>query len=339
MKKKNYFVLMFLVMVPIIITTLMIYININSALHSLDSSDGIVVPKDNPEYHFAMICENMDDPFWLSIKKGVERASQEFNVAVEFNWPGEMNEDEQAKCLDMAIVSKVDGIVTYVWDETETGQLINKAVEREIPVVTISTDSKASKRSAFVGVNTYSAGIDMGRMLLSAIFNDGNAVILVSDSGAGATVVQNLLVTGIMDAVKSSPLVNVETIQYNYANFLSLEDTIQNVLINQPHLNAIICTNAKDTTLVAQRLIDLNKVNYNIIGYGDTPEILRYIDNGVIYGTVSADHEQMGYDAVKALVDIKKSGRTSAYFTVDTRLITKSNVLKYLEKGDEKGEE
>lgn len=339
MKKKNYLVLMFLVVLPIVAITMIIYLNINSALHSLDSSGGIVVPKSNPEYHFAMICENMDDPFWLSVKKGVERASQEFNVAVEFNWPGEMNADEQAKCLDMAIVSKVDGIVTYTWDETETGKLINKAVEREIPVVTISTDSKDSKRSAFVGVNTYAAGTDMGRMLLSALFNEGNAVILVSDNGAGATVVQNLLVTGIMDAVKSSPLVDVETIQYNYANFLSLEDTIQSVLINQPDLDAIICTNAKDTTLVAQRLIDLNKVNYSIIGYGDTPEILRYIDNGVISGTVSASHEQMGYDAIKALVDLKKSGRTSAYFTVDTRLITKSNVSKFLEKDDEKGTE
>ncbi|HVI39603.1 MAG TPA: substrate-binding domain-containing protein [Anaerovoracaceae bacterium] len=335
MRKKNYIVLVSLCILPILIITLVIYFNINNALHSLDNSAGIVVPNSDPEYHFAMICENMEDPFWLSVKKGVEKAAREFNVAVEFNWPNGVNADEEYKCLDMAIVSKVDGIVTYVWDETETGQLIDKAVGKEIPIVTISTDAKNSKRAAFVGVNTYSAGTEMGRMLEAATGGQGNAVILVSNEETGGAVVQNLMLSGITDALKTSPLLKLQTVEYNYSNFLSLEDTIQNVLMNQPGLDAIICTNEKDTTLVAQRLIDLNRVNYSIIGYGDTPEILRYIDNGVVFGTVSANHEQMGYDAIKALVDLKKGGRTSAYFTVDTHLITKTNVAKYLEPGEE----
>lgn len=338
MKKKKYIILLSLLILPILIITLVIYYNINSALQSLDNSAGIVVPNTTPEYHFAMICENMDDPFWLSVKKGVEKASQEFNVAVEFNWPNGSNAEEQAECLDMAIVSKVDGIVTYVWDEKETGQLIDKGVEKDIPIVTISTDSKNSKRAAFVGVNTYSAGTEIGRMLLSATGGQGNAVILVSDDETGGIVVQNLMISGITDAVKSCPKLKLQTIQYNYDNFVSLEDTIQNVVIHIPDLDAIICTNETDTTLVAQRLIDLNKVNYNIIGYGDTQEILRYIDNGVVFGTVSASHEQMGYDAIKALVDLKKGGRTSAYFTVDTHLITKYNVEKYLGSDDSDGD-
>ena len=91
---------------PILIITLIIYYNINSALNSLDKSAGIVVPDTDPKYHFAMICENMEDPFWLSVKKGVERACEELNVAVEFNKPADSSPDEQEKCLDMAIVLK-----------------------------------------------------------------------------------------------------------------------------------------------------------------------------------------------------------------------------------------
>jgi ribose transport system substrate-binding protein len=239
----------------------------------------------------------------------------------------------------MAIVSNVDGIVTYVWDEAVTGQLIDKGVDKNIPIVTIKTDAKNSRRAAFVGVNTYSAGTEMGRMLIAATNGKGNAVVLVSNEETGGTVVQNLMISGITDALKNSPNIKLQTIEYNYANFLSLEDTIQDLLINQPGLNAIITTDEKDTSLVAQRLIDLNKVYYSIIGYGDTPEILRYIDNGVIFGTVSADHEQMGYDAIKALVDLKESGRTSAYFTVDSHLVTKSNVAEYLNPEKEASDE
>lgn len=339
MRKKNYIVLLALIILPILVITLIIYFNINSALHSLDKSAGIVVPNTNPKYHFAMICKNMDDPFWLSVKKGVERASEEFNVAVEFNWPSDASSDEQYKCLDMAIVSNVDGIVTYVWNEEETGLLIDKGMDKAIPIVTIRTDAKNSRRAAFVGVNTYSAGTEMGRMLIAASGGRGNAVVLVSNDKAGGAVVQNLMISGITDALKATPDLKLETVEYNYDNFLSLEDTIQDLIINKPGLNAIITTNEKDTTLVAQRLIDLNKVNYSLIGYGDTPEILRYIDNGVIFGTVSADHEQMGYDAIKALVDLNEGGRTSAYFTVDSQLITKTNVWKYLEPSEEAGNE
>lgn len=339
MRKKNYIVLVTLIILPILIITLIIYFNINNALHSLDNSAGIVVPKTDPKYHFAMVCENMDDPYWLSVKKGVEKASEEFNAAVEFNWPSGASADEQYKCLDMAIVSNVDGIVTYVWNETETGQLIDKGVDKAIPIVTIKTDAKNSRRAAFVGVNTYSAGTEMGRMLIAATSGRGDAVVLVSNNKVGGTVVQNLMIAGITDALKGTPDLKLETVEYNYDNFLSLEDTIQDIIVNKPGLKAIVTTSEKNTTLVAQRLIDLNKVNYSMIGYGDTPEILRYVDNGVIFGTVSADHEQMGYDAIKALVDLKEGGRTSAYFTVDTQLITKNNVRKYLESSEESGDE
>jgi ribose transport system substrate-binding protein len=331
-RKKNYIVLVTLIILPILIITLIIYYNINSALHSLDNSSGIVVPETDPKYHFAMICENMEDPFWLSVKKGVEKASEEFNIAVEFNWPSGANSDEPDKCLDMAILSNVDGIVTYTWDEAATGALINKGVDKGIPVVTISTDAKTSRRAAFVGVNTYSAGAEMGKMLIEATGGKGEAVVLVSNEEAGGPVVQNLMIAGITDALKHMPELSLKTVEYNHANFVSLEDTIKDILINEPGLDAIISTNEKDTTLITQRLIDLNKVYYSIIGYGDTPEILRYIDSGVIFGTVSADHEQMGYDAIKALMDLKEGGRTSAYFTVDTHLITKSNVAEYLQE-------
>lgn len=334
MRKKNYFVLVTLAALPILIITLVIYYNINNALNSLDQSAGIVIPNADPKYHFAMICENMEDPFWTSVKKGVARASQEFNVAVEFNKPADSSAAEQEKCLDMAIVSNVDGIVTYTWDETNTGVLINKGVDKGIPVVTIKTDAKNSRRAAFVGVNTYSAGTEMGRMLIAATGGRGNAAILVSNEQNEGAVVQNLMIAGITDELKNTPNLKLKIVEYNYANFLSLEDTIKDLLNNDPGLTAILCTNEKDTTLVAQRLIDLNKVFYSIIGYGDTPEILRYIDSGVIYGTVSADHEQMGYDAIKALVDVKVGGRTSAYFTVDTHLITKTNVAEYLQAGE-----
>ncbi|MFZ5989618.1 MAG: substrate-binding domain-containing protein [Bacillota bacterium] len=333
MKKKHYIILFSTMFLLVLFVTSFVFYGIRNALTNVDQNTGIIIPDREPVYHFAMICENVDDPFWLSIKKGVERASKEFNVAVEFNGPNVANIEEQRKYLDIAIASKVDGIVTYVWDEKETGQLIDRGINRGIPVVTVGTDAKTSMRAAFVGVNTYDSGVHLGRMLIAATGDQGEAAILVSNNQIGGRLAQGLLVSGIRDAVSNYPEINIKTIEYN--NLLDLEDVIKNLLANKPNLDTIICTAARDTTVVTERLIDLNRVGYNIIGYGDSPEMLRYIDKGVIFGTVTADLEQMGYDTIRALMDIKEKGRTSAYFKVDTRLITKENISEYLESGED----
>lgn len=334
--KKMYYILVptILVLLILIITTL-VYFSINNALAPADNNAGMIVPEKQPLYHFAMICENVEDSFWLSIKDGVEQACRDYNAAVEFNWPYSTNGEDQRKHMDMAIASRVDGIIAYVWDEQQAGEIIDKAVDQGIPVVTIGSDAKTSKRTAYVGVNTYSYGVQLGRMLVTAMEGSGEAVVLVSNDRAGGTVAQNVTISGMRDVLKAYPDMNLTTIEYDPSDFLGLEDTIRDVLNNKPLLDAIVCTNARDTTTVAQRLIDLNKVGYKIIGYGDTPEILRYIDNGVVYGTVAASHEQMGYDAIGALTDIKKKGRTSAYFTVDTHIITKNNIDLFLKPGEE----
>lgn len=335
MRKKKHILILIAILLPIIIVTLIIYNNINYSLHSVRQNAKIIVSDTEPDYHFALVCENMEDSFWLSVKKGVEEASLEFNVAVELNWPDNSYPGENWKTLDMAILSDVDGIVTYVWDEQETGELINKATARGIPVITIESDAKDSKRSAFVGVNQYSFGVEMGRMVLAAIGESGEVAIIVSNDDVGGKTVQNILISGIRESLQPYDSVNLLTLEYSENTIGSLEDTVKDVLIKQPKLDAIICTNEKDTSLVAQTLLDINKLNYTIIGYGDSDEILGYIDRRVIFGTVTANHEGMGYDAVKALVDLKKTGRTSAYFNTETHFITKSNVNKYLETGDQ----
>jgi len=330
MKNNIYVVLLFIVLLTILVTTVFMFYNINKSM--TDNETGIGTPNIQKkfDYHFVIIAENTKDPFWTSIKKGVERASEDFNVAVEFNGPDVSNAEEQKKAMDIAIASKVDGIAVYVWDEQQTGELINYAVEQEIPAVTVGTDAKESMRSAFIGVNSYNEGNQLGRMIPAAIGDHGEVVILVSSNPIGRKVNQNLIISGINDVIKNYPDIKITTIEYNNLNVLDLEDTIRNILNSMPELDAIVCTTATETTAVAQRLIDLNKVGHKIIGYGNSPEILRYIDREVIFGAVSADFEQMGYDTVRALVDIKQKGRTSAYFMADLQVITKKNVSQYM---------
>ena len=146
---------------------------------------------------------------------------------------------------------------------------------------------------------------------------------------------QNLMIMGIRDSLKQYSDIHITKVEYDDSNFLGIEDAVSSLIKNNSKLSTIVCTSEEDTLAVADILVDLNKVGYNIIGYGDSPELLRYIERGVVFGTVDVDHEQMGYDTIRALVDIKQQGRTSAYFKVNSFPITRKNVSEYLKSGEE----
>lgn len=334
--KSKYYTTFILIMVLfILVITGFIFYSINSTFNHIDEDTEIIVPDQIPAYHFAMIYKDTDDSDWKSIKKGVEKASKEFNVAVEFNGSNSLSKDEMLKYFEIGIASKVDGIITYIWDEEKTSPLIERAVNGGIPVVTMGSDAKDSKRITFVGVNAYYSGTQLGRMIVAATRGQGEVAILDGREQREESHIQSLMMLGIRHAMQQYPDIYISTIEYNNSDFPGIEDAIGYVLSGNSQFSTIVCTSGKETTIVAERLVDLNKVGYHVIGYGDSSELLRYIEKGVVFGTVTTDFEQMGYDAIRAMVDIKEKGRTSAYFTVDTSIITKNNVSKYMKVGEE----
>lgn len=287
-----------------------------------------------PEYHFAVIAQNTDDSFWMTVKDGCMAAAKDNNVAVEFNAPRFTNLDEQLKYLNIAIASHVDGIITHVLDEEKFTPLIDRAVEAGIPVITIEAEAKNSKRNAYVGTSTYNLGTESGKLVLISAGSHANVAIILNNYIEGTeNVSENLRVQGFKDALADAPLVNIKTIQSSSTGFFSAEEVTKGILNDYPDVNTIVCTSSKDTISVAQIIVDLNKVGkITIIGYGDAEETLRYIEKGVIYGTVVADPYEIGYQSVKSLVEIKKNKMTSAYVDTGTEVVTANNVGEYINK-------
>lgn len=284
-----------------------------------------------PEYHFALICQNIDEPFWKTIKKGALEASNEFNVAVEFYGPRFTNINEELQYLDMAIASRVDGIVTHVLNENQFSLLIDKAAKYDIPVVTIEADAKNSKRAAFVGTNSYKLGTEWGKQIIQATSGQAVVAMIISNvNGESENTVQNLMISGLKDSVKKYPFIKVKTVQANKNGIFSAEEVTKDILNKFDDVNVILCISANDTIGAAQVLVDFNKVgNITIIGYDNTPDILRYIEKGVIYGTVASNPNKMGYESIKSLIEIKKKNRTSSYVSTDVHPITVENLNEY----------
>ena len=288
-----------------------------------------------PQYHFYFIGQNAVDPFWKEVKKGIEGAGKQYNVVVEYNAPRFNNPEDEIKFLDIAITSNVDGIITHVSNGPDFTRLINDAYEQGIPLITIENDDKNSNRNAFVGTNSFLLGKEAAKLMIEATNGKANIAIIVSNEFELDAVSQNLKINGFLSTIKDYPNMMVMSTYTSKMGILSAEEITQSIINSGEGVNAIFTSNSVDTLGSAQLIVDRNKVGSVIlVGYGDTDDILRYIEKGIIYGTVMSDPYRMGYESLKALIDIKEKNNVSTFIDTGVKMITYDTLKEYEKKVD-----
>lgn len=286
-----------------------------------------------PRFHFYFIAQNSVDPFWKEVRQGLEDAAREHKVVVEFNAPRFNNPQEELRFLDIAVTSEVDGIITHVSSGSDFTELINKAVSKGIPVITIENDDKESNRSSFVGTNSFQLGKAAAELMIEATGAKANIAVIVSNDLEPDSTSQNLKMNGFLSTIKDHPEMKVIKTYTSKMGILSAEEITQTILSSGEGINAIFATNSVDTIGSAQLIVDRNKVgSITIVGYGDTEEILRYIRKDIIYGTVMSDPYRMGVESLEAMIDIKEKNNVSTFIDTGVKVITKSNLDEYEKK-------
>ncbi len=295
------------------------------------------------EKHYALIVDELNDPFWQSVYEAAREEGKQENIYVEYLGK-ELAEDYTVnERLKIAIASKVDGVLVVPEDEG-TEVLLEEAMKQGIGVVTMLNDSVKGNRNSFIGVNSSSLGSVYGQEITRFIADNAGSegiqkktkriMILMDDNMASTN--QNMICLGIKEALKAEDVViEMKVIDSKYK--FSAEETIRNIILRgNEKPDIIVCLSAVDTLCAYQALVDYNKVGeINIIGYYEAQGILEGISKQVIYSTVSIDSLEMGRKGVQALEEYENTGRVNAYFTVETRIINKDNVGSYLMKKDE----
>lgn len=295
--------------------------------------------------YYVMITEDRKSSFWQSVYQGAYEEGLQENIYVDMLGEHLSHDYTREDLMNIAISSDVDGIIVTADESERMSELINQAVAKKIPVVTLYGDNTHSNRCSFVGVGGYNLGSEYGGQVLRIIKESKEklktrVVVLVNayalDSG------QNIICSGIQDTLDKargeSGEIEMTLVSVDDTNAFSVEESIRDIFMEEELPDIIICLNELNTTCVYQAVVDYNKVGeVSILGYYDSETIINAIDRNVIYATVSIDTAQMGRYCVDALSEYHELGYTSQYFTADIELIKKSNVQEYL-KGGEKDE-
>lgn len=287
--------------------------------------------------HYVLIADDLSDPMWNSIYQGALQQGIKQNVYVEYFGENLPITYSVQQMLRIAIDAKVDGIIVAGDESKETVALIDEAVTKGIPVITVLNDSMSSLRQCFVGVNNYNLGQEYGRQALLLLRDKKQKIYVLMDSSSEDTS-KNTTFLGIKDTIvekyTDKEYIEIEAIAVDAKNSFISEETIRDLMLDEKNLpDILICLNAVDTRCAYQAAVDYNKVGkVEILGYYDSETILNAVEKNIIFSTIALDGIQMGSLCVDALSEYEQTGYVSGYFPVDTKLINTSNVNYYLDK-------
>lgn len=292
------------------------------------------INKENIDYHVMMIINKNDETYSDRFFKGVSQSSNELRIAIEeILIEDDDYINEVVDRLDMAIYSKVDGIIVHVYEDARIIDKINQASDMGIPVITLNENLHNSKRISFSGNNKYSIGLNVGKTIASITSGRGQIAVVDSiDYTFNETEETNMLNLGLKTAISDYADLDVRLTRYTEQGVLSAETIATEILDDYETIDSIYCSDSQSTLGIIQVLIDRNRVNdFTVIGFGDDAEILNYIKSGVIAATVVTDDEAIGKEAVIAFFDhtTKRLARSESQPSI--MVIDKSNVQAYIE--------
>jgi ribose transport system substrate-binding protein len=287
-------------------------------IHQLSASSG------KEKYHFVLVPEELDNDYWRLVEKGAKAAAKEAGVILEYVGPKQANMEEHIKIIEKAAASKVDGIMTQGLNEKQFTPIINEIVENNIPVITVDTDAPNSKRTAYIGTDNYYAGFIAGRALATDTGGKANVAII---TGSFAASHQQLRVRGFQDAVKNEKGIRMIAIEESNITRVQAAEKAYKILKEHPEVNAFFGTSALDAIGIAKVIEQFHKEEETyIIGFDTLPETIDYMEKGTIEATVVQEPYEMGYRAVKMMVDLLEGKQVPSLNNTETKVIHKGDL-------------
>ncbi|KZL90264.1 sugar-binding protein [Clostridium magnum] len=267
------------------------------------------------------------NPYWQYIKKGAEDAAKKRGAIIEYEGPKAASVKEGTKYIDMAVMAKSAGIITYVQDEKQYIPYIDEAVDNSIPVVTVDADAESSKRSAYVGTDNFHAGAVAAKELVNYIGVEGNIGIIM-----GGTEVKNQQerVNGFRDYLQNNSNLNIASVESSGSYLLEAELSARRILTKNNSIKALYCTSALDGVGAAKAVSSMNlEGKVCIICFDDLPETMDNIQKGLVYATIVQEPYNMGYKAVDIIMDNLEGKKVEGSFNTEVLVIKKDNLYSY----------
>jgi ribose transport system substrate-binding protein len=297
---------------------------------------------DSDEY-FVLVAANLQVPYWQTAGAGFSKAAMQLRVRSDYLGPNSYDPNAEREALDKAVQQKATGILLAVTDPALLKDSIDKAIAAGIPVVTMDSDSPASRRLFFIGTNNYQAGFSGGQRLAQELKGKGNVVVFTMPDQHN---MQDRL-RGYRDALDRTSIKITRVVDIQGDPRIAFDTTTQIIGKERDQVDAFVCLEAQSGKEIAGVLNNYKITGKVVMAMDTDPETLDWIKRGGIVATIAQKPYTMAFVGMQMLdnlyhhkpssldADWSKDSFAPIPSFVDTGsgLIDKSNVDGFMQAG------
>lgn len=231
------------------------------------------------------------DTFWDIVRKGAETAAKKDNVDLLYS--GDAEGGRQAQLVQQAIDQKVDGILVTLAKPDALKDVVKKAVDAGIPVVSFNAGEDQSKvmgAMTHFGQSDKLAGVTVGKRLASEGIK--HPICVVQEQGHVG--LENRC-AGIKENVPGAEILNV-----NGADMTSVSSTVTAKLQATPDADAIVGLGAPFTLTIVKAVKETGS-KVKVASFDLNGDLAKAIVDGSVEFTVDQQPYLQGYGAVDAI--------------------------------------
>lgn len=252
-----------------------------------------------------MIAKSSTNPVFLSARTGAEAAaadlSRKYNIEIQIDWRTPPTEDGQvqAQRLTQSVNEGANAVLISCSDAGKVTGAINDAVDRGVPVMTFDSDSSASKRFAFYGVDDIKSGEAVMDELAIALKGKGVIAILAGNQNA-----PNLQkrVEGVKNSAKKYP--NIKIVGVFYHPETPQDAAAEVVRVQNANQQITGWAMIGGWPLFTKTLLtDIDPAKVKVVAVDALPAELPYVEKGICPVLLAQPTYKWGYVSVEKIVE------------------------------------
>lgn len=284
-------------------------------------------PADMKLYYVSKL---LGSQYWAIVEQGVKDACKDLGIT-NITIVGTAQDSEVEKQIDLlqnAVSAQPDAILVAPTDSKAMGNPVADVHNAGTPIVCIDTIAETEDYSAALLTNNYEAGklcaeTLIARLKAAGISEDKEGQVAMQVSSTGSQTVMDR-VNGFNEYWEANApkkwIVLNDDIKVNDGDITKAIGFTQDFLITYPNLIALFAPNNGSTVGFATGLKESGRDDLVLLGFDFSTEIAELIKNTDLnVSTVLQRQYMMGYDAVKAALDLWQGKEVEK--TIDTGVI------------------
>lgn len=273
----------------------------------------------------AVIPKSFSHQFWLTVKAGAEQAGKELGVKIVWQGTAKETEIEQQINIVQDMINRgVSAIVLAASDANALIGIVETAVNKGIPVITIDSGVNSDKPMSFVATDNVAGAKIAAETLAKLIGEEGEVGLIPFVAGAATSEMRE---RGFKEGISAYPNIKLVSTLYSDSNVAKAMDVTNDMLTSFPNIKGIFAANESSAVGCAQAIRSKGKAGQiKIVAFDAAEEEIQALKEGVIQALIVQNPFKMGYLGVKSAYDAIQGKPIEKRIDTGVTIVTPENM-------------